>query len=41
MSHDNITGKSKGYCFIEYETPAMAEAAMVVAPAFFHLSNIR
>jgi RNA recognition motif-containing protein len=29
MSYDNLTGKSKGYCFIEYETAAMAEAALV------------
>jgi len=30
MSYDNITGKSKGYCFVEYETKEMADAAMAM-----------
>ena len=29
MSYDNVTGKSKGYCFVEYETAEMAESALV------------
>lgn len=30
MSIDSITGKSKGFCFVEYSDPASAEAAQVM-----------
>jgi hypothetical protein len=29
MSYDNVTGKSKGYCFVEYESPESAVSALV------------
>jgi len=28
LSHDPATGRSKGYCFLEYADPAAAQAAM-------------
>lgn len=30
MSIDAVTGRSKGFCFIEFDEPAYAEAAMVM-----------
>jgi RNA recognition motif-containing protein len=33
MSHDPATGRSKGFCFIDYEDAASAEAAKAMVSA--------